>query len=194
MGFRLSLSLSAAILLGVHFWAWAAQTPLDLQDVDKWQELEKQRVQETYDLERFIPFEALSEEDSPEKVSKKILGRTVQTLLEDSPLAQSPVVRSVEELNRSLSGELRFAPGEDGRSHRWLGPIEHRLSFRVRADQGRALIRYRGYTEAEMSYNFLGHALRFEINEQLTSRLELLLIHEFSHEEILHEVNMRWSW
>ncbi len=190
---RFFLALCFLPLSSTFLQAAVEGKPLDLEPIGALRELERERLERSFNVERFIPAHQLSEGDSLQKLSERILRQTARSLVEDSPLSRRPVTRSVERLGDTLGGDLSAKmphPSDPSRG----GGIEHQLSFRVRAEQGRAFLRYRGLTDAELSYNLFGQAIRFEINEQLTSKLQLLLIHEISHEEVIHEVNVRWIW
>ena len=130
------------------------------------------------DLTKYIPYQNLPEYDDGSRVAGRIVARTLKNLIDDTD-RDVPIVNGARRLNSSLETSFKND--------------KHAVEFKIRASQAMALVTYRGYVDAALSYEIDSSELKFEVTKAI-GRRTLAFTHLDNPEGVSDIVGVRWQF
>ena len=141
----------------------------------------------TFQLEKYVPPDIAPESDQAE-VSRRIMDRSMQTLLSSDIFKKSALLESAKGLEETMKTDVTTktvtASGE---------VIEHKVSFIFEAFQQKARMRYTGLLNADIQL-FMDSRSQVELNYPLTESSQVGLQTTKDHLQDSSQLTFRMSW
>ncbi len=144
------------------------------------------------DIARVIPAQKLqgmqtTQTNPNAPVMTTILGYSVGNYLQSPTIKQSSVGKTATSVQDSMKTETTFGGSKPG-------GIKHSFAVNVDPFQTKAEMKYKGYTNASLTYTATDSKLNFEIYRDLNVRTKLVFNHTNARSESREVVSLRWMW
>lgn len=139
------------------------------------------------DVSKLIP-QDIQPTSNAGQVASRILDRSLNTWMNSDMMKDSSLVKSAKSLENTMGSDVSIG-GEDS------DEMKHSFKFNVRAEQAKALVKYEGLTNAQLSYQVGSDRLDFEVREPMAVlETDLVYNHTNSRADNRDIVSVRWVW
>lgn len=134
-----------------------------------------------FNMTRYIPLQSMPQEADGAAVAEKILKHSMQTLIDDIETAANVPenIRNLSQINNALSTSM------DRQSYS--------ISFKLRPVDTKAIVSYKGYVEAALSYDVSQSETQLEVSKRVGEQTYAYTIKD-SNSESSNTVGVRWNF
>lgn len=120
-------------------------------------------------------------------ITGQILDHSISTFFKQDSIRQSFVGKAAHSVEEKLRADVAFG-GKQPES------IQHRLKFQMKASQTKAIMEYRGITNADLSYSIGGRKTDLEVYESISDRSKIVYTHSDRPDDRRDTLSWRMSW
>ena len=145
------------------------------------------------DVGRVIPAQRMAEscQSSPTNtnapVGTTIFGYSMSNYLQSPEVKKSSVGQTANTVQNSMKTEAAFGGSQPG-------AIKHKVLFNLAPFESKAQMKYKGFTNASLTYNMAVAKLDFEMYRDVDKRTKLVYNHVDTHDDHRDIVSLRWIW
>lgn len=140
-------------------------------------------------VEKYVPIGELGTHMNDKEISRKILDRSAQVVINEEIIARSSVLKSAQDLEKSMQADVTAATTTTASGE----VIEHKFTLNLEAFQQAAKIRYDGFLDAEYMY-FSGERFQLDLKYSLSNNTRLLLQTQKNHDLQTNQFIWQMNW
>lgn len=139
------------------------------------------------DMQKLIPLD-MQPTDNANYVATRIGDKAVQAWLNSPAVKNSAMGKTAKQVEGAMKTEVAISQD--------AGPqkINHRFMFQVQAFQSTAMMKYRGWVNANATYDARARASVVEVTEKVWKDKDVTLSHTASNTEDISALGVRWNW
>ena len=139
------------------------------------------------DVAQFIPSDIVPSGDGG-YVASHIIDHSLSSFFNSPGFRTSDFGRRAVKAEQSMEGNIEMGGNKPNE-------IKHELKFAMQPTQTRAVIEYKGLTNAELSYQVAASTMNFEIHERVHAiSSQLVYNHIVKPGDATDSVSLRWVW
>ncbi len=121
-------------------------------------------------------------------IASRVVSHNLEQMLQDHYI-KNPFLETTERLDSYFEHSL-VKMGSRSKNQNL-----HQINFEIRSAESKARIKYRGFVEAHVTYNFVGQDVLFEMFKRVGKKTDLVYQHrDFQPHSYSDTVNLRWHW
>ena len=120
-------------------------------------------------------------------ISSQLLDHSVTAFFNNGIIKNSFVGRTAQTVEQKMKAEVAIG-GEEPDS------IQHNIKFQVKASETKAVMEYRGLTNADLSYSVGGRKTNLEIYEKISDQSKLVYTHSDEPTDRRDTLSLRMHW
>jgi hypothetical protein len=138
------------------------------------------------DIAALIPMTSLHDGEDGGRVATKILAQSLNSFLKSDTVKNSGVGKTAASVERSVNTNVAMG-GEDP------GSTKHTLNFKMKATDARAVLRYEGFADAQVSYE-VGQEFKVSMFQKLNNQAQLVFDSIAKSQESIQKVSLNLTF
>lgn len=165
---------------------YGGETLISADLIEIYHQQQREKAQAGLVPDDFIPMD-MSPTNQSDLVLTRIADQSLATMLRSAAWQESSLGRAADQAQTKMKAEIRMASTNPKVK-------EHRMDMQLKAFQNQAEIRYKGVTEAILSYDVKNSKTQLEVVEKMSGTTELVLGYESMPSAQLSRMVIRWPW
>lgn len=163
--------------------SYADEFTIDVIQMQRVEKVYTQRRKKKYDARKFIP--KMDPSKDTFQVGLKVMTHSIQSYIEEQKEEETGQDNPSRKVGDVFESNIEFLRDTE---------FKQNISFRVKAAESTASVRYRGITDASVNYIIGKDAVRMDVMESLIPGMALMYSYLSAHDESRHTVSMNFSW
>ncbi len=163
--------------------AIADEFSIDVNQLERVEKVYKQKRKRKLDSRKYIP--KMDPSKDTFQVGLKVMTHTIQNYIEDQKDEETGMDGSNRKLNDAFESNINFLSNHE---------LKQNVSFRVKAVDSTASVRYRGITDASVNYIIGRDAVRMDVLESIIPGMAMMYSYLSAHDESRHTISMNFTW
>jgi hypothetical protein len=134
------------------------------------------------DIAALIPASSLKATDDGGRIATKILAQSLNSFFKSDTMKNSGVGRTATSVEKGMNTNVSMG-GEDP------GSTKHSFNFKMKATDARAVLRYQGFADAQISYQ-VGNEFKVSMFQRLNSQAQLVFDSISKSKESIQQVSL----
>lgn len=162
---------------------FADEFSIDVNQLERVEKVYKQKRKRKMDARKYIP--KMDPSKDTFQVGLKVMTHTIQNYIEDQKDEETGVDAPNRKLNDAFESNINFLSNHE---------LKQNVSFRVKAVDSTASVRYRGITDASVNYIIGRDAVRMDVLESIIPGMAMMYSYLSAHDESRHTISMNFTW
>ena len=142
---------------------------------------------DSQDIQKMIPQDMQPSSDGAQ-VASRIADKSMNSFMDSPMMKSSDIGRAAKSVEHSMQADMSVGGAEPD-------SIKHSFHFDVQAAQTKAMLKYQGITNANLSYQASGQTLNLEVREPMKIiKTDLVYNHIDSWNDRRDTLSVRWIW